>query len=57
MPSHIGEFRRGEYGRRSSGYWIVEGTHERAVEIAERVVAHTEYPMEVRRVMDESPEM
>jgi hypothetical protein len=40
-----------------AGYWIVEGTHERAVEIAERVVAHTEYPMEVRRVMDESPEM
>jgi hypothetical protein len=37
-----------------AGYWIVETTHERAVEIAARVVAVTEYPMEVRRVMDES---
>ncbi|WP_426503145.1 YciI family protein [Dactylosporangium sp. McL0621] len=38
-----------------AGYWIVEATHERAVEIAARVVAVTEYPMEVRRVMDEPP--
>jgi hypothetical protein len=37
-----------------AGYWIVETTHERAVEIASRVVAVTEYPMEVRRVMDET---
>ena len=41
-----------------AGYWIVECDHERAVEIAGRVVAVTEYPMEIRRVMDEpSPQM
>jgi hypothetical protein len=39
-----------------AGYWIVEGSYERAVEIASRVVAVTEYPMEVRRVMDEPPQ-
>jgi hypothetical protein len=38
-----------------AGYWVVECTHERALEIAARVVAVTEYPMEVRRVMDEPP--
>lgn len=37
-----------------AGYWIIEGSHERAIEIASQVVAVTEYPMEVRRVMDES---
>jgi hypothetical protein len=37
-----------------AGYWIVETTHERAIEIASRVVAITEYPMEVRGIMDES---
>ena len=40
-----------------AGYWIVETSHERAIEIASRVVAVTEYPMEVRRVMDETAEM
>ncbi len=40
-----------------AGYWIVETTEERAIEIASRVVAVTEYPMEVRRVMDESAQM
>jgi hypothetical protein len=39
-----------------AGYWILEGSYERAVEIASRVVAVTEYPMEVRRVMDEPPQ-
>jgi hypothetical protein len=38
-----------------AGYWVIEGTYERATEITSRVVAVTEYPMEVRRVMDESP--
>ena len=38
-----------------AGYWVVECTPERAVEIASQVVADTEYPMEVRRVMDEPP--
>lgn len=39
-----------------AGYWIVEGSYERAVEIASQVVAVTEYPMEVRRIMDEPPQ-
>ena len=38
-----------------AGYWIIEGSHERAVEIASQVVAVTEYPMEIRRIMDEPP--
>jgi hypothetical protein len=39
-----------------AGYWIIEAGHERAVEIASRVVAVTEYPMEIRRIMDEPPQ-
>jgi hypothetical protein len=39
-----------------AGYWIVEGTEERAVEIASRVVAFIEGPIEVRQVMDAPPE-
>jgi hypothetical protein len=39
-----------------AGYWIVEATQDRAIEIASQVVAFIEYPMEVRRIMDESPE-
>jgi hypothetical protein len=34
-----------------AGFWIVDVSEERAIEIASQVVAHTEYPMEVRRVM------
>jgi hypothetical protein len=34
-----------------AGFWIVEGTRERAIEIASQVVAYTQYPMEVRPVM------
>jgi hypothetical protein len=37
-----------------AGYWIIEGSHERAVEIVSQVVAVTEYPMEIRRLMDQS---
>ena len=40
-----------------AGYWLVEVSAERAVEIASQVVAFTEYPMEVRQVMHESPEL
>lgn len=40
-----------------AGYWIVEGTEERALEIAASVVRYTEYPMEVRQVMDQPPEL
>jgi hypothetical protein len=39
-----------------ASYWIVEATEDRAIEIASQVVAFIEYPMEVRRIMDESPE-
>ena len=39
-----------------AGYWIIEGSHQRAVEIASQVVAVTQYPMEVRRVMDDPPQ-
>ncbi|GID27870.1 YciI family protein [Paractinoplanes brasiliensis] len=38
-----------------AGYWVIEGGYERAVEIVSQVVAVTQYPMEVRRVMDETP--
>jgi hypothetical protein len=36
------------------GYWILDVSEERALEIVSRVVAYTEYPMEVRRIMDHS---
>jgi hypothetical protein len=39
-----------------AGYWIVDVSADRAVEIASRVVAYTEYPMEVRRFRDEPPQ-
>ena len=34
-----------------AGYWVVEASEERAIEIASQVVAYTEYPMEVRQMM------
>jgi hypothetical protein len=37
-----------------AGYWIVDASEERALEIAQQVVAFIEYPMEVRQVMNES---
>ena len=42
-----------------AGYWIVEVSEERAIEIASQVVAYTEYPMEVRRIMhgDDAPQL
>jgi hypothetical protein len=42
-----------------AGYWIVEVSEERAIEIASKVVAFIEYPMEVRRIRDEpsAPEL
>jgi hypothetical protein len=42
-----------------AGYWIVEVSKERAIEIASQVVAYTEYPMEVRQVMhgDDTPQL
>ena len=38
-----------------AGYWIVEGSEERAIEIASRVVAFIQGPIEVRQVMDAPP--
>ena len=35
-----------------AGYWILDVDEERALQIAAEVVAYTEYPMEVRRIMD-----
>jgi len=40
-----------------AGYWIVDVSEDRAIEIASQVVAFIEYPMEVRRIMDEAPEL
>lgn len=37
-----------------AGYWIVDVSEQRAIEIAFQVIAFIEYPMEVRRIMDES---
>ena len=37
-----------------AGYWIVDVDEDRALQIVSRVVAYTEYPMEVRRIMDHS---
>ena len=42
-----------------AGFWIVDVSEDRAFEIASQVVAVIEYPMEVRRIMDEptAPEL
>jgi len=42
-----------------AGYWVVDVSEERAIEVASQVVAVIEYPMEVRRIMDEpsAPEL
>ncbi|HEY3005087.1 MAG TPA: YciI family protein [Kribbellaceae bacterium] len=40
-----------------AGYWIVEATEERALEVASRVVEYIEFPMEVRQIMDQPPAM
>jgi hypothetical protein len=39
-----------------AGYWIVEASKERAIEIASKIVAFIEGPIEVRQVMDAPPE-
>jgi hypothetical protein len=40
-----------------AGYWVVEASEQRAIEIASQVVAFIEHPMEVRQLMDEAAEM
>ncbi len=39
-----------------AGYWIIEASEDRAVEVTARVVGYSGYPMEVRRIMDEPPQ-
>ena len=39
-----------------AGYFIIDATDERAMEIASRIVATIEEPIEVRRVADAPPE-
>ena len=38
-----------------AGYYIVESSEERAIEIASKIVAFIEEPIEVRQVMDAPP--
>jgi hypothetical protein len=38
-----------------AGYWVIEADEARALEVTARVVAYTEFPMEVRPVMDDAP--
>ncbi len=40
-----------------AGYWLIEADEARALEIAGRVVGYTGFPMEVRRVMDDPPQL
>jgi hypothetical protein len=40
-----------------AGYWIIEASEERAIEIASRVVAFIEAPIEVRQVADAPPDV
>ena len=39
-----------------AGYWIIEASEERALEVTAQVVGYSGYPMEVRRIMDEPPQ-
>jgi len=39
-----------------AGYWIIEATEERAIEVTAQVVGYSGFPMEVRRIMDEPPQ-
>jgi hypothetical protein len=40
-----------------AGYWVIEADEERAVALTCEVVAYTGFPMEIRRVMDDPPDM
>jgi len=39
------------------GYWIIEASAERAVEVAAQVAACVEHPIEVRQVMDQPAQL
>ena len=36
-----------------AGYWVIEASEERALELTAQVVGYSGFPMEVRRIMDE----
>jgi hypothetical protein len=38
-----------------AGYWIIDTSEERALEVAAQVVQYIEFPMEVRQIMDQPP--
>jgi hypothetical protein len=40
-----------------AGYWIIDATEERTLEIASRIVDYVEEPVEVRQVADAPPEV
>jgi hypothetical protein len=40
-----------------AGWWIIDATEERALDLAKRCVAFTEGPVEVRQVADAPPEI
>jgi hypothetical protein len=40
-----------------AGYWIIDVDEVRAVAITSRVVGYTEFPMEIRRIMDEATDL
>ena len=40
-----------------AGYWVIDATEERALEIASRIVAYVKEPVEVRQVADAPPEV
>jgi hypothetical protein len=40
-----------------AGYWIIDATEEQALDVANRIVAFIEEPVEVRRVADAPPEV
>jgi hypothetical protein len=39
-----------------AGYWVIEATEDRALQVTSQVVGYSGYPMEVRRIMDEPPQ-
>ena len=40
-----------------AGYWVIEADEARAVALTAEVVAYTGFPMEIRRIMDDPPEL
>jgi hypothetical protein len=40
-----------------AGYWIIDADEARAVSVTSRIVGYTQFPMEVRRIMDEAADL